>query len=152
MDQQALLKQYKEDFQRVYDGSPWFGKSVQQILRGIGPEQAFSRPVEKGHTIVELLTHIIAWRQVLIEKLNRSGRDKPKQKTTFQEENFGEAQDEIWGNLNNELAKQHNEIQQLLENFIQKPQKRLPMRVIHGVIQHDIYHLGQIALLSKAKK
>jgi uncharacterized damage-inducible protein DinB len=151
MEQQALLQQYKEDFQRVYDGNPWLGKSIQKSLHGIDAEHAFHRPIPNGHTIVELLRHMISWRQVLIEKLKRSGKPQPPQKTTFQTEKFGKNQSEIWDNLQTEFEKQHGEIQDLLGNLIQKPRKPLPMRVIHGVIQHDIYHLGQIVLLKKSK-
>ncbi|HYH55861.1 MAG TPA: DinB family protein [Anseongella sp.] len=136
------------EFSNVYNGSPWYGKPVCEVLKGIQPAAAFARPAEKVHSIAELLAHMISWRQVLINSLEKNGKPKPKQHETFMTGTYGDNEETMWQKMKETFDRQHQQITKLL-SAATAAGKGGTLRLINGVIQHDIYHLGQIAMLKK---
>lgn len=147
-----FARHYRDEFPRIYKGEPWLGPSMLKILKGISAAQAFKRPLEQAHSIAELLTHMVSWRQDVINRMERSGKPKPKQQETFEPGRFGSSEKEIWENLLNQLEVQNRQFTALLEGLVKDPAKagRVSFRPIGGIIQHDIYHMGQIAVLKKS--
>lgn len=147
---------YSGQFKTIYNGTPWYGKSICRILAPIDAETAFKRlPAGEAHTIAELLAHMISWKQTLVDRLKRDDKPKPRQKDTFLTLAYGVNPETAWPRLKQAFENQHLELLGLLQPAAgAKPgkQERLPHRMIRGVMQHDLYHLGQIALLKKALK
>lgn len=148
-------EQFVQLFSATYDGTPWYGKSICRILEGVGAGTAFRQPPGSPHTIARLVAHMIAWKQVLVDRLEKNGNPKPRQKETFLTAPYGSDPETAWENLKAKLDRQQRELIQLLQ-FADpaKPEKpgkteKLPLRLLFGVLQHDAYHLGQIALLKK---
>lgn len=148
---------FAAEFSTVYTGSPWYGKPIFEVLKDISHQTAFARPLEKAHSIAELLAHMIAWRQVLINSLEKNGRPKPKQAETFMPHFYGDNEESMWRNMKDTLESQYLRIQQLLTKQGGEAKeargfrgKRFPLKLINGVVQHDIYHLGQISMLKKS--
>lgn len=42
-------------------GEPWYGRSAYAILAEVDEQKAFRRPKENTHSLMELLSHMIAW-------------------------------------------------------------------------------------------
>ncbi|QEC51825.1 DinB family protein [Anseongella ginsenosidimutans] len=139
-----------EQFEAVYEGSPWYGKSICKVLEGIDPAMAFRRLPGHVHTIAELLAHMISWKQVLVNRLEKNGKPRPRQKDTYLTAGYGSAPEAAWRNLKQTLDDQHRRLMVLLGTAIGAENSKLPWKMTRGVLQHDVYHLGQIALLKKA--
>ncbi len=146
---QRILDQYN----RALHGDAWHGDSVWEILHNISFEQAFARPVSSAHTVSELVGHMTFWETEVFRRL----RNLPAQPVA--ELNFPQmpaATAENWDRALNGLRESNaafrNCLAELddcrLEEPLSAPDKTVYVEV-HGVIQHHLYHAGQIALLKK---
>jgi len=143
---------------RAFDGEAWHGPSVVATLKKVTAKQAAARPIASAHSIWELALHIEAWEQACLRRLHGD----PALLTD--EEDWPavtDTSDVAWQRTRQELANNH---QQLLEAIAAVDESRLDQRMnadsgaegssvyvtLHGVIQHNLYHAGQIAILLKA--
>ena len=142
--------------QNAYDGAAWHGASIMEILNSISADQAFHES-KHIHRICELVHHIIAWRNFAIKRLEGDHTYEVSQNENWKEFNSGD--DRSWNDIKHEL----NESQKKLINVLEITyDDRLSEEVegkaynyytlVHGVIQHDLYHLGEIALLAREFK
>ncbi len=142
-----------DQLHRSYWGDAWHGPSLKDVLSGVSAVKAASKPLRNAHSIWEIVLHVNAWldaarRRIEGEKLNLTDEQdwpalKKKGPQTWKE---------TLQNLEN------NQI--LLENIVkQLPDARLSDNLtggaytiyfqLQGIIQHTLYHTGQIALLRK---
>ncbi|GAB2772480.1 hypothetical protein GCM10027275_14210 [Rhabdobacter roseus] len=134
----------------------WHGPSVVEVLRGVSSRMAASRLTPNTHSIAELVFHITTWRIFAVRKLQGDATfditTKEKNWKTFR--TFDELE---WETLQMELSLSQEELVSELEkkqtdHFLEDT---VPGRdytyytLIHGLIQHDLYHAGQIALIKK---
>ncbi len=151
----AELKMYAAQLEENFSGEPWFGRSIQSILDEINDDIIRQKPNGK-HSILELLYHMINWRLFTISRLRKSPSPG---KITF-EENDWQVLDHEDGSLWRKGIEQLKDIQQQLLHLLKTlnddellntvPEKSYDNRtLINGIIQHDIYHLGQIAYIKK---
>ncbi|MFN2437993.1 MAG: DinB family protein [Chitinophagaceae bacterium] len=139
----------------AYEGDPWFGRSVKAILAEINDQTAFEK-FNGQHSIVELIWHMITWREFTISRL-QSSPDKDMQ--YFEEkdwQNLDHENKSLWHQGLNRLQETQNGLMGLLEKqeegLLEKTvdeRKYNFRKLLHGLIQHDIYHLGQIAYIKK---
>lgn len=146
-----------DQLERSFRGEAWHGPSVMEALDGVGAAAAAARPLAEAHTIWELVLHVTAWMEVLRRALKGEVTDalSPEEDWPRHPAGGGEAP---WRAALAELERTHREIAVLLERF---PAERLddhaPRKpytfylLLHGVIQHNLYHAGQIVLLRKAE-
>lgn len=153
MNREILL--IAEQLKDAYHGEPWFGRSINEILNEVDNEIVFVKP-EGQHSIVELLWHMITWKEFTISRL-RNDENKP---VKYFEENDWRKLDHsdktLWQQGLQQFSKLHNE---LVEVIRQQKDEILSQRVndrkydfrklLNGIVQHDIYHLGQIAYIKK---
>ena len=139
---------------RAFDGRAWHGPSVMKLLSGVEADQASARPLEGRHTIWELVLHIIAWkdvvRRVLIgEKMTSLSdeEDWPSVKSTSEA---------AWRQAVGELERVQKDLVEAVSGFSEaRLDETVPgasysfYNMLHGVIQHDLYHAGQIAILRR---
>lgn len=154
---QQKIIELKKKYDKVCSGRPWYGDSIMQVLRKTDPEIVFRKLNDKSHSIAELLAHIIGWREISLHNLKGNKRIALTQKETFNWKRFDKNEKTAWKRLLKELDKNQREIISFLEKkddeFLANlvPGKKFKMEfLINGIIQHDIYHLGQIGLLKKA--
>ena len=145
-----------DQLKRAYEGNAWHGPSVCEVLAGVTVAQAHARPIANGHTIYELVRHIAVWEDVGRRRLLgdpadveiSSPADWPPPDDTSES---------AWEQAKAALERGH---EALVEAISKVPESRLDEPVyegkssfyvtLHGVIQHDLYHVGQIAILKKA--
>lgn len=145
-----------DQLKRAYGGEAWHGPSVKEVLAGVTAEQAHARPLENAHSIRELVQHIAVWEDVGRRRL--AGDRAAIALST--PEDWPPADDDseaAWEQAKASLDRVH---QALVEAIARVPHSRLDEPIIeglstvyvtlHGVIQHDLYHAGQIAILKKA--
>ena len=145
-----------DQLRRAFDGDAWHGDSVVEILEGVTAEQAAARPIKHAHTIWELVLHIAAWDGAVLRRLSGVAV------TLADAENFPPVTDTseaAWRKVRAEVRRVHEE---LVVAVAALPDSRLDELVsgkegahytfyymLHGVVQHELYHAGQIALLKK---
>jgi uncharacterized damage-inducible protein DinB len=122
-----------------------------KILEGVNAEQAKACPLKNRHTIWENVEHIVFWVNAVIKALQ--GKAMPDLQTVQDWPDTGETE-EGWKDSVNKLK---NRINILVEETSKFDEERLDSTVpgvkydyrkmLHGVIHHNLYHAGQIALL-----
>jgi uncharacterized damage-inducible protein DinB len=149
------VKRIKSLLRRAFEGEAWHGPSVMELLKDVTAAQAAAHPIAGAHSIWELALHISTWERFVRRRIIEAAALDPTD-----EENFPTVQDpseEAWRAAVDDIKRAHVE---LLETVAGVDEARLSEIVsgkpysiyfmLHGVIQHDLYHAGQIALLKKA--
>ena len=148
-------KRINDQLKRAFEGKAWHGPSVSEVLAGVTAEQAAAHPIAGGHSIWELTLHIATWERV--------GRKRIEEFTPIDvsdEEDWPAVQDtseEAWISTLDELRRNHEALRATiramddtrLDDIVPGTEYSVYF-LLHGVIQHDLYHAGQIALLKKA--
>ena len=145
-----------DQLSRAFAGDAWHGDSVFEILEGVTAAQASARPIKNAHTISELVLHIAAWDNAVLRRLGGVAVE------LSDAQNFPtvtDASESAWRKAVAEVRRVHDE---LVEAVSVLPGSRLDEKVpgkegahytfyymLHGVVQHELYHAGQIALLKK---
>ena len=150
------IERIEDQLQRAFDGDAWHGPSVMQLLTDVTAQQAAERVVPGAHTIWELALHIGAWEGACLARLQGAraeltdDEDWPPVMATTEN-----AWQQCKSTLVDGNAKLRDAIASLDEQRLDEP--ILPgmasvYRTVQGVVQHDLYHAGQIAILKKALK
>lgn len=134
-------------------GEARFGPALMHLLKDVDSKRANLRPLADGHTIWEIVLHIIAWKRYTATRLRDQRSDMngdidwPKPVDTSEvawEKTVQELRD-----IQTELV---NASTALRDDQLDSPVaggKVLRYLVLQGIMQHDIYHAGQIGLLKK---
>ncbi len=64
-----------DQLERAYRGEAWHGPSIREVLDGVDADAASARPVSNGHTIKELVVHVLVWEKEAQARLAGKGRD-----------------------------------------------------------------------------
>jgi len=126
----------------------WYGPSLAELLAEISPDLATAPPAPGGHSISALLQHLLLWN----ERVRNASDSNPLPR--WQPEKEWAEPAIPW----NELVTRWNQSRDLLEEKIRNfPLEDLAQQVagrsypyetmLHGIVQHAIYHSGQIAMV-----
>jgi len=155
MNQMSEIDVIADELTRAFDGEPWHGPALMEILDGVDAKTAMSRPIAAGHNIWELVLHIAAWERVVTRRLRG-------EKTTLSDaENFGHigsTSEAAWQEAISGLRSAHADLVKAVSGLAEEklkaivPGKPYDVRfMLHGAAQHAAYHGGQIALLKRAR-
>jgi uncharacterized damage-inducible protein DinB len=140
-----------------YDGSPWYGTAFRKLLAGVTAAQAAARPIPGAHTIWQEVLHVIADRQMSCRRLAGETVAGLSDEENWPEPRTSDAA--AWQLTLEDLAKAQRELEAALgrltdEQLTDKVAgKSYSLYVLlHGIIHHDAYHAGQIALLRNSSK
>ena len=150
----TIIHNLKESF----NGTPWYGISMMAKLDAI-PWEIVNKEIYGSKTIAILVQHIINWRIFILKKLDGDlnfdisidgENDWDKVHIAGQEE---------WGILKQKLQNTQDILLKMLsQESDELLQKRVPGKeytfgpILTSIGQHDIYHLGQIAMLNALHK
>jgi len=145
-----------DQLKRAFEGHAWHGPSIKELLNGVTAAQAHARPLANAHSIWELVHHIAVWEDVGRRRLEGDPAEVPISST----EDWPPAEDlseAAWEKSKAALERGHqalvDAISRVAESRLDEPileGKSTVYVTLHGVIQHDLYHAGQIAILKKA--
>jgi uncharacterized damage-inducible protein DinB len=146
-----------DQIRRAFEGSAWHGDSILELLAGVNAKTAAARPIQDAHSIWELLLHIAAWDDAVTRRAGGSAVTLTEQQNFPPVGDMGEA---AWSQAVDSTKKTHHELIKTVAAF---PDSRLTDPVpgktekyhnfyymFSGIVQHELYHAGQIALLKKA--
>ena len=125
-----------------------------EALKGVTAAQAAKHPIPSAHSIWEIAHHIGTWNEVVRRRIVGEAV------ALTDDENFPSKvtpSPAAWKKTLEVLESRHKALVKVVskmpDNMLDTRRKRgVPTyyTVIHGVIQHDLYHAGQISLLRKA--
>jgi len=145
-----------DGLRRTWDGDPWYGPSLRAVLADVDADLAASRPVLGAHSIWELVRHLSWWTMAVRRRLGgepvtaAEGEDWPAVTSTTPS---------AWLATLDVLEQAHRAV---VAHVAAMPADALAELVpgqrvtkaatLHGLVQHNVYHAGQIALLKRAAR
>jgi uncharacterized damage-inducible protein DinB len=145
-----------DQIRRAFEGDAWHGDSIKELLAGVTADTAAARPIKNAHSIWELVLHIAAWDDAVFRRIGGAAVELTKQ------QDFPPVTDTsppAWRQTLSHLEQTHNQLIKAVAAF---PDSRLQDQVpgktedyydfyymFSGIVQHELYHAGQIALLKK---
>jgi uncharacterized damage-inducible protein DinB len=153
MNREILL--IAEAMKDAYEGEPWYGKPASVLLAEVDERMVFENPYSQ-HSIVELLWHMINWKEFVISRI----RNIPVKRVSDFEVNdwriINSSEKNMWSKGIRKFHEVHNELTILVQEqrdelLLQTvPDRKYTFKkLLHGIVQHDIYHFGQIAYIQK---
>lgn len=149
------VERIADQLKRAYEGKAWHGPAVREVLAGVTAEQAARRPLANAHNIWELVVHIGVWEAFVRRRLEGEVITDVPPEQDWPPVTATEAA--AWKQTLAQLEVGHLKLRKALAAL---PEARLSETVqgmgysvyfmLHGVVQHDLYHAGQIALLKKS--
>jgi uncharacterized damage-inducible protein DinB len=150
---------YINQLEEIYSGKPWYGEPVLNIFNQISPEDAVEKLTPVTHSIAELVFHMITWRDFAVKLLQGDEEFDVKQNDRNDWRELNLKDENLWRYALSEFDKTHKMLISELNNFNEvKLNIDIPLRnynyefLLTGLIQHDIYHLGQISLIKSILK
>lgn len=145
-----------DQMRRAWTGDAWHGASLAELLADVTAAEACAKPVAGGHSIWELVNHIAVWEDAARRRLGgdaavieiSTDEDWPPVRDT------GAA---AWAAARAHLARTQEALHRAVAAM---PDARLDeitpghdytlYVLLHGVVQHDLYHGGQIGIVKRA--
>jgi len=148
MHMDSRMSQIADAYHRATVGDAWYGPSLEELLKKISAELAAVPPVPGSHSILELLQHLLLWNDRVLNATDEHPMPKWQADKEWAEPPIP------WKEL---LAHWHKS-RDLLEERIRKfPVGDLKKQVagrdydyevlLRGIVEHAIYHSGQIAMV-----
>lgn len=148
------IRRILDQFDRAFSGEAWHGPSLQQLLDGVSAEDASQHSVANAHSIWEIANHIAAWHTIVQHRL---AGENIEVTTETDWPPVWETTEVTWKRSLDHLVESRARLRKAVENYrderldeMPKGQKDSRYIMLHGLIQHDLYHAGQIAVLKKA--
>ena len=144
------IERILDQLNRSWGGPSWTGVDIQPLLDGITDEQARAHPLPNAHSILELATHMTTWMNAVASRLGGETRELTP------EEDWRDVTQLTWPaaitKMENAQSHLSDVIARLTPDDLDKKvagRKYTIYVMLHGVIQHNLYHAGQIGLLKK---
>src|ERR1700733_6863050 len=146
-----------DQIRRAFNGEAWHGDSLMEILQGVDAAMAGAHPIKQAHSFWGLVLHIAAWDGAVLKRTGGTAVQLSDEQNFPPVKNTSES---AWGQAIEHAKRTHNELVHAVAAF---PDARLAEQVpgknesyydffymFSGIVQHELYHAGQIALLKKA--
>lgn len=144
----------EDQLKRAFYGEAWHGPAVKEALQGVTAQMAMQRPIPNAHTIWELVHHIQAWIEIV------KSRVLGQKVNVTDEVNFPPVKDSSEAGWQESIKRLEQADAELRKTVLSLPESRLEEAgveggssvyiLLHGAVQHKLYHTGQIALLKKS--
>ncbi|MBX0291168.1 DinB family protein [Hymenobacter sp. HSC-4F20] len=152
-----------DQLRRAFDGDAWAGPSLQATVSGTSAAQAAAHPVVGAHSIWEIVLHLDTWLQIVRQRLETNQLIGPTDEQNWPP--LPPTPDETsWQQAQAHLHAAHEQllgaVARLQDTDLDRYLEAQPEYaagtpgtyyvLLHGLVQHNLYHAGQIALLRKA--
>lgn len=149
---QYIIKQLQE----TYSGEPWHGRSIRSLLSEVTPAIALKKPNENSHSIAELVYHIITWHDFTVSRLQPEEGKNTAYFEVMDWRPLDLSKTQTWEEGLKLLEESQQRLISVLEKFNDSilPEKVAERKytfkvLLYGLVQHDVYHAGQIAYAMK---
>lgn len=154
----TLSKELKQSLEKVLFGVAWYGKPIYTIIEHVSFEAAYEKPRGSVHNIAEIVLHMLAWTEEVLDRMNGMTAGLP---SSGDWPETGKPDEQKWQTYVNDLKLVNVNLLSVIENFpeedwnnaIYDERDSEPAitykELITGFIQHLVYHAGQISLLTR---
>jgi uncharacterized damage-inducible protein DinB len=152
------IQRIVDQLEREHTGEPWHGSPLTRILSGVDHARAAATPLRGAHSIWELVLHLTAWKNETRHRLTGGRAGEPREGDWPA---VGEPTAERWREAREKLDLSHQLLVSAVKEF---KEENLPVptndprsddiaptyyELLMGILQHDVYHAGQIAVLKR---
>ncbi len=144
-----------DQLHQTWEGDPWFGRNGNLLLGEVDAAIVFTK-LHGQHSILELVWHMNNWKAFAINRLQASSEEDLHYFETQDWRELDHHNTALWNEglqkLQETQASLMTILQQLDDTILEENVRERNYnnrKLITGIIQHDIYHLGQIAFLTK---
>jgi hypothetical protein len=144
----------------TWKGDAWHGPGLSELTDGLTAKQAATHHVSEAHSIWELVRHLTGWLGEVGRRLDGSAPTEP---AGGDWPDTGEVVEERWVSVRAALGVAVADLAARIRGFDENrldqavgPQRDRALGtgttyyvMLHGAVQHNLYHAGQIALLRK---
>lgn len=148
------------ELDKAVNGDPWYGASLKAILQDVTYEQAVTKYNPNIHSIAEIVLHIYAWIEEVSSRLEGNNPKEPERGDWPEADNLKEAE---WNEIVKRIFSSHENLLRLVRDFpLEKFEEQVGAtrdkelgtgytyrEMLVGLMEHNIYHGGQIGLLKK---
>ena len=145
-----------DQLRRAFEGNAWHGLALWEILTDVTSQQAFAKPLTGAHSIWEIVNHITVWEAVVRRRIKGeviSGLSPDQDWPAVRD-----SSEAAWQQTLTKLQRGNQELRDTISAMTDARLKEIVLGqtysfyyMLHGVIQHDLYHAGQIAVLKKGR-
>jgi hypothetical protein len=139
--------------EQTFEGTPYYGPSVKDTLDHVTADLAIRKPPWSAHCIWELALHLTAELNYACQVINGTAGPWIESETTWPA--IIDVSETAWQIAVQELIKANHALVQAVKRLDDSILDQQPIRVrgpyylmLHGTMQHNIYHSGQISLLA----
>lgn len=151
MSERAEVERIRDQLHRSVHGEAWHGPSFAETVREFHGNTG-AHYGASPHTPVEIVLHIAVWLEVCRERMLGTAVSP----TAEEDWPTPDAGRKGWQSAIRRVHAAHDELQQTLSAMTDADLRRpVPAHdydtyfMLHGVIQHTLYHTGQLMLLAR---
>ncbi|HZX58621.1 MAG TPA: DinB family protein [Mucilaginibacter sp.] len=148
------------ELENVLSGVPWYGNNVYSIIEKVSFEAAFEKAPGASHTIAEIVLHMLSWTEEVLDRMNGLTSSVP---TSGDWPGTGAPDEQKWHNYVNDLKLVNVNLLAVIRDFPEDKWEEPTSdqfdldegsgwsyeENVNGLIQHHVYHAGQIAILNR---
>lgn len=154
----SISETLSNELQQVLSGDAWYGPPVYEVLEKVTFETAYEKPGGSVHNIAGIVLHMLAWTEEVMDRLNGMAAGIP---SSGDWPDPGAPDEQRWKLFIDDLKLVNVNLVHLIQNFPEE-QWNEPIlderdreqgtgvsheALVRGLIQHHVYHSGQISLL-----
>jgi len=147
------LNRIADQMKRALEGPAWSGPSLMETLHDVSAAQAAEK-LAGTHSIWEIVLHIDAWKTIVRRRIEGELLPDPAPHEDWPP--VSETSPEAWALLMEQMAINNRLLQSTVVELSEErlwdtvPGKDYSLYVmLHGSVQHALYHGGQIAVLKR---
>ena len=148
------VRRIDDQLRRSFTGPAWHGPSIRSLVKEVTPEQAAAHPLPGAHSIWEIVLHIGVWEDAVRRRLGGEQYEPaPEQDWPA----VTETSDAAWKQALAGVEAAHGRLRVAVAALDAAAlDRRVPGKpysvyfMLHGVVQHNLYHAGQIAILKRS--
>lgn len=149
------IERIVDQMDRAFAGDAWHGPPLKSLLDGLLAEDALKHPVDGAHSIWELVLHLTAWNGIMRHELLG---ERAEITTETDWPAIWDTSEVGWKRALDSLTESHKRLREVAGGLCDDQLGEIPVTrtkntryvMLHGVVQHNLYHAGQIAVLRKA--
>lgn len=136
-----------------FEGKPYYGPSILGTLENVTADVATRKPRWSAHSIWDLVAHLTAELDYALSVIKGTAGPWIEGETTWPA--LTDTSEVAWQKAVTDLKRANGAFVQAVKQLDDTVLDRKPIRVrgpyylmLHGTLQHSIYHSGQISLLA----
>jgi uncharacterized damage-inducible protein DinB len=154
----TISEELQQNLEKVLSGDPWYGTPIYKIIEQVSFEAAYEKPPGSVHNIAGIVLHMLAWTEEVFDRMNGMTASVP---SSGDWPDPGEPDEQKWQNYVNDLKLVNVNLLGVIQNFPEEEWDDVIKdtregetattykELINGFIQHQVYHAGQISLLTR---